>query len=204
MAKATIVSFYPQDIDEFVPFLHPPRYHVDASDGKNPQVLVIEDAHYYLENRTGDDRPPIRVPVPADQLAASLVYDFKNSMIEREEGCEPAVFCVPGEFTPDGIVKSFKDQITKELAKQKNWFQRLVRKGDDDWQKFRQHKMISDLHRLAASQLGLGDREWATIVKDITTCPACGVTVATNQVVCQNCRCILNSEAYKKLQFAGV
>ena len=68
---ATIVSLAPYPLLERVPSAVPGEYRLDASDCKVPKVLHVESASsaLYLVGRT----ETFPVPVPAEQLADSLV-----------------------------------------------------------------------------------------------------------------------------------
>lgn len=200
MSKATIVSFYPMPVNEFRPCLFPPRYHVPASNGVMPQVLVVDDAFYLVESPM-ESMPAIKVYLSGEDVARSIVADFTLASLHADSVVGPGVFVVSGEVKASDVHALFKKECTEALAKQRNWFLRLVKHADDDWQKFRQHKMITDLQRLAADQLKI-DKEWTIISKEVISCPACKITVDPTAIVCQNCRCILQPEQFKKLQFA--
>jgi len=78
--------------------------------------------------------------------------------------------------------------------------------ADDDWEKSRQHKFISDIQRYAAKSLKLV-RPW--IISTITDqglikCVACQSNIDSKAIICPNCRCIIDMDKYKTLQFAEV
>ena len=196
----TLVSYYPQAVDEFIPFMYPSRYHLEASDGKRPQCLTIGPAFYVVENRNVDGGQGLRVEVAPETVAQALVRDFRLSCAFTSDSAYPAVFMVPEPVDEVGLMKKYAALVAESLAAQKTWFEALVRIADDEWQRYRLHRVISDLHRLAARQLGL-KREWLEPKAEVT-CPACGTAVAPTQVICHTCRAILNEAAYKTMKLA--
>lgn len=202
---ATIVSYFPLPFEETVPHLYPSRYYIEASDGKHPKLLQLSDAYYILENRSIEGVNPqgIQIPVPAEKLAASLVHDFRAAAPHTTDEAYPAVFHVHQTVDEAALEKSFSKIIQSHLNAQKLWFERLVRIADDDWQRYRMHRVITDLQRLSAKMLNL-DREWLSVLEELKVCPACSAKVNPSQVVCHNCRYILNEAAYKNMKFAGV
>lgn len=204
MSKATLVSLYPLEFDEKIPFIYPQKYIIPASDGKTPQVLVISDGFNVVDNWVGDDNVPLRIPIPAEELANSVINDFRNSCLGVDEVSYPAVFAISGEYTAEEVLKTQTAKINEMLKAQRNWLQKLVRMADDDWQRFRQHKMINDLQRLAVRALNL-EREYMFIetTPDMIECPGCGEVVDKAKAICKHCRCVINKAAYEKLTFAG-
>jgi hypothetical protein len=188
------------EFDEFRPSIFPNSYKIEASDGKVPKTKVIDDAFYLMEGQIGVSEP-FRVPIPSNELAYSLIQDFKNASMFVDSNKFPAVFYIEGIVQPENIIKNHREIVKVHLDAQLRWFQQLIYIADDAWQRFRQHKIINDLHRLAANQLGL-DREWLIIPTEVTRCPGCNEIVNPMQAVCGSCRCIINHDVYKTLKFA--
>lgn len=197
----TMVSYYPLPFDEFVGFVYPSRYYIPASDGKHPQFLKVEDAFYLVPNLTREDAPQIRIIVPAQELAQNMVNDFRSSSMYTGENAYPAVFYVPESVDEQTLLKKYTREVSNALEAQKRWFIRLVMAADDAWAKTKQHRMISDIQRMAANILGY-DREWLRVIQEVAKCPGCGFTVSPSQAICGNCKCIINPELYKTLKFA--
>jgi uncharacterized OB-fold protein len=61
--------------------------------------------------------------------------------------------------------------------------------------------MISDLQRLAATNLGLTNKAWYMSAEPETfiKCPACGSSVSDNAALCPNCKYVTNEEKAKLL-----
>lgn len=197
--KSTIVSLYPLEFHEYVPGLFPSLYEIPPSDGQIPQVLHVGEAFYLIE--VGEDRPSVRITKSADAIANSLVQDFMTSSMHIDEEARPAIFVIHDEVDANTVLKTHGAKVQQAIKMQKNWFTKLVRLADDEWQKYRQHRVITDLFRIAARQLKL-DREWLDIKTDTISCPGCGMAVNPVQALCGHCRVIINQEAYKSLKFA--
>ena len=78
----------------------------------------------------------------------------------------------------------------------------MIKEADDHWTKFRQHRMISDPQREAARRLGF-TREWLIREVSNTRCPACTTFNSPDAIVCVNCKCVLQPDKVKGLQFLG-
>jgi hypothetical protein len=205
MAKATIVSFVPFPITEEKPGVYPGYFHIPpCRDVDIPNLLVIGDSKYHVEI---DADRTVTVPCPAPDMARSIVNDYLISNLEYsvEHESMPAIFWVEGERTWEQIQKNNAEQIVQVRQYQLNWFRRLVTLADDDWERTRQHRAITDTQRHAARALGLS-RPWiipTTAERETKKfCIACRSEVHPEAVVCQNCRAILNIVEYSKLQFS--
>jgi hypothetical protein len=78
--------------------------------------------------------------------------------------------------------------------------------ADNDWQKYHQHNVISSFQRKAAELIGWTwkEHEWMSPMTTIksSACPSCGLSVPDGVVICSNCKCVIDSEKFKNLQFA--
>lgn len=208
MSKSTLVSIVPFPITEFKPGIYPGKFEIKGSKEGIPELLVISDSIYHVEI---DENRTITVTCQSEKLAESIVEDYiiSNLAFSRELNATPGVFWVPEVQTLGSILANFSKQLEKVKIRQDNWFKRLVTIADDDWEKTRQHKTISDMQRYAAKSLGL-ERPWiinaASQVQAVgqAKCIGCSSVVSLEAIVCPHCRCILKPEAYKTLQFAEV
>ena len=202
MGVATVVNLMPFTLAESKPGLYPGNYLIPAAPKDDISVYHVEDAHFFVY--LDENRGSMKVPVPAERVAQSIVEDFRAAKIFVVPGeAEPGLFFLPGKLSVQDIKSKFSERLSEYRAIQKKWFEMLVAQADDDWSRYRQHRMISDTQRFAAKTLGL-EREWniTTIVENISKCPACTMNVPSSAVVCSSCQCILKPEEYKKLQFA--
>jgi hypothetical protein len=200
--NVTVVSFVPWQFKELKPGMLPNEFLIPAREGKTPGILIVKDAtsNIYM----GMDRPPFPAPVPAEQLGQSIVDDASRSLPEVDSEHGPALFWVPGEFTAEEILKKFPEKCTEAIQKQNKWWIRLVRVADDIWSRFKQHKLITDLQRHAARDLGLNGKEWAMEPTPVSLikCPACKTMVESDAVICSSCKAILRPDEAKKLGIA--
>jgi hypothetical protein len=201
--EVAIVSVFPFPINEDKPGLIPRYYHIPAAkDGDievypvNPGIMIIDLV----------DRPDkIRIDISPAQIAMSLIRDFTSSQLEFTSDASPGLFAVSGQgLTKEKIKKEYPNEIQKIREKQNNWFRRLVFLADDDWAKYKQHRLISSIQRIAAKQLKL-EREWIIEVTPPKSCPACGSTLPNaNVAVCFKCGAIINESLAKSFKFAPV
>lgn len=201
---ATIVSLFPFDVFEKKPLI-PSIYRVKASteEGK-PEILVVEEGRFYVY--LDEYRGSMTIRTPALTIAESVVRDFLDGQFVLDGDARPALWTVPGEWTVAEILsdKEQKERITEESKKQLNWFKRLVVIADDEWGKFKQHRMISDMQRVAGKRLKL-NRDWMVEMtpENLIDCPACNATLHKKVAVCRDCGCIIDPVKYKTLQFTS-
>ena len=205
MSKSTLISFVPFPIEEWKPGLYPGNFNIKPAKNDIPECLVIGDSIYFVEI---DENRTITVRNASDEVARAVVQDYliSNLSISLEEQIYPAFFWQEGEWNPIDVLTKLSDKVSFLLGKQREWFVRLVKMADDDWEKTRQHKTISDMQRFACKSLGLS-RPWVIVpVKPGANkeCIACRSLVHPEAIICPQCRAILNIEAWKKMQFAEV
>ena len=201
MRKVTIISQVPFELRESKP-CYPSEYIIPAAPWKGISTLIVETAHCYVY--VDSNRGSMKVPLIAEELAEAIIKDFSTAVLARTETAKPGLFFEPGDWTPEEATTKFVDKIKKFRTYQINWFKALVRLADDDWQRTHQLKTISDLQRSAARFLEL-DKPWVdTIPEEQQQCPACFHVVDPRAVVCYNCNCVLDSEKFDKMNFAGL
>jgi hypothetical protein len=205
MESATLVSIVPCTIREQKPLL-PAEFFLDIGSPAKPTILhlgkAINDV-YVGEGRgqAGPNRSVIRVPVEADVVANAIVTDWMESQYGVvAPDAMPGFFWVPGRVE----LKDITEELKGAEARQLNWFKNLVKIADDDWNKYRQHKTISDIQRFACNYLKL-ERPWLIdneIVQAMSECPSCFEKVNPRAVVCAHCNYILDAERHKAMKFA--
>ena len=205
MSNATLISIVPFPIEEFKPGIYPGFFRLEASKNNIPEVLVISDSVYHVEI---DENRTITVKCPSEDIAKSVVDDYVTSNLAYsiDEDAAPGMFWKSGSLDLGTIMSKYSDDLKLANERQVRWFKKLVQIADDDWEKTRQHKFISDMQRYAAKALGL-ERPWI-IVSDqdagIIKCIACSSSISKDAIVCPQCKMILNAEKYKTLKFAEV
>src|SRR5207247_10935382 len=100
-----------------------------------------------------------------------------------------------------------KTTVDFYLNKQINWFQKLVKAADDNWNRNKQRRMISDKYILAAQRLAV-KREWMNLdllnstslpTIEMISCPFCSFQIPAKAPLCMNCKNVVNIEEKKKL-----
>lgn len=213
--KVTLVSILPWKIYEHKPtvysFTLPAR--IPAADFEKKEVVVyhLTDGirrQYVPGFGEKDPRSITQYPVPAMQIAESIVNDYTQAKDCTDLGEEtPAI---PGLKAFDGVhdvlsIKvRFKPEIESLFARQNQWLLNLVQRADDEWQRYHNHKIITDEQRIAAKCLHL-DRDWNIDISKaaMIKCPVCQTHVSALAIVCAFCKAVINTEKYKNFQFAG-
>ncbi len=208
MGKATVVSTLPFPLSEPKPGLHPSLIEVDGADHGDFAITYLEDGyHLILMPGTDDKTPPIRITDTAEKIAQSLIDDYTSANLavtfeKNSEGIQavPGIFWVEGEFDKTWIKKNKTKELDLAFKQTAYWFERLVKLADDDWSRYHQHGMITDLQRQACNYLQLKNREWNFEVMSIlqNLCWACKVSVHPDAIICQNCKAVINVEEYSK------
>lgn len=199
--KCTLVSLLPFGFYNKVPGLYPGEFRIPAAGKDDFELLIIDAAVHYVYIDATRGSIPIRIN--SEELATSLVNDYKQSCLAMNENSYPGLFWLPGELKKSAIVKDFASEIESAIKHQRSWFVSLVRMADDDWEKSHQHKFISDLQRYACKDLGY-ERQWVVeIPKAKLLCEACGSIVTGNAIICPTCKHIIDADKYAKLKFAS-
>jgi hypothetical protein len=199
--SACVVSIFPFEFRETKPGLHPGYFTVKAAKSvDNPSITVIEPACYYLY--LGDKRNH-RVDVPAFEVARSLVNDLTLSMVEAEPDAHAGLIASEEVLNELTVKTKFRAQIEILKSVQERWFRKLVDLADKDWARVKSPMAVSDLQRLAATQLNL-KKDWGETARAEVPvqCPACRELIPQDSIICKNCKTVLNASEYKKLQIA--
>lgn len=226
MSVATIVSIYPKAVNEKKSaHLEPATFDIPACLSKDgvgypdygPVTLPVLDGKTKIYRMEGEW---IEAPVIAYNLAKSVVYDFTSSCLDVD--VSPGSYVGPGLFAIDGsydraekilangydaqkasdwVKSEFKEELDRINRAQDRWFQELVRRADNEFSRTRNHRSVSDVHRLAAKRLAI-DRDWTkdVILQAIIKCPACRMSVDPLAVICPNCKFTLNPDKLAELQ----
>jgi hypothetical protein len=210
---STLVSIVPFPIREFKPGLFPGTFHIEPCfDENNPVCIPIgESFHFvYIDAERGN----LRVLDPSYDVCRAIVSDYNSAQLESGPTRHPGLFWLPGEWTAE-LIRKDKEASAKleEIKKiQAEWFISLVRLGDDDWERSRQHQTISDTQRYAARSIdptNKQNRQWIfvdpknSVIAETSICPACGSDVLKTAVVCRYCKFVLDEDKYSQMKFAA-
>jgi hypothetical protein len=205
----TIIGALPFKIAEQKPGLFPISLFrlPPVTDDKEIKVLVVNEGFYF---RYVGDGKSIEQYEKAEVIAQAIVNDYINSQLgidmsneEQSNNAKPALIWVYGAHTEADAADLFQEEIELARHQQVNWFKRLVALADDDWNKYRQHKMISDLQRFAAQTLGYKS-DWTniqSIANQPAVCPACRSLIPAEALICNYCRTIIKPNEYAKMGY---
>lgn len=146
----------------------------------------LELRHYRISMRDLGDGNFTPVSVLPRELAKE---------VQREYGA------IGGVFWYDGLRDPGEEELAAARASQRAWWRQEFEKAVDAWQRYRQHKMITDRQREAARQLysagEIGDLpEWASLTRmptDRRDCPMCGESIKVSAKICHFCRTKLSA-----------
>jgi hypothetical protein len=199
--KSTVFSICPYELHEFKPGLYPGHYYIPAClDDRLPNRLVVGPSEHMMT--IGGQKRPLRVTTPSYEIAAAIVRDFLNGQLYTEADKHPGICWIQGDVSLENL-----NQETHQEMKttQKKWMVLVVQKTEDDWKKYKNSRVVSDQARFAVRALGLETPEWMKIEEvglAFNACPACNTKNDPDNVICTNCKCVLNEAKFAKLKFA--
>jgi hypothetical protein len=202
---STVISLLPVPLIEQKPGLVPAEYILRAVRNPMKEVEVLNVYRARFPVYVDEHRPAIVVPEPSDRVAAAICRDYKVTVSHYSpDEAEPGLFWVSGKFSKMELEGGLEPKISQaiEVARrlQVAWFKRLVNEADDNWNKYKMRRMISDIERLAAVCLGL-EKEWnidTMVERSLAVCKFCRSQVSNEAIVCPQCHGILNIERAKK------
>lgn len=210
--QGTVINYFPFPFDTVKPGLVPALYQIPAGDPirKDFSIFQVDSviSRTYVGELGGGWRESL---CPASELCESIVNDFFTSCIYTEQATRigPGITWIEGLWNKEDIPTAkdskgnpFAPILEDTYNKQVEWFKILVQHADDSWAKVRQHRVLSDLQRYAASFLKL-DREWLTaleIKKTQHVCDACGTMVPLTAIKCFNCGYILDIKKFEEIK----
>lgn len=205
--KVTIVSTLPLEINESKPGLIPGTFIIPPAKKDDFNILTIDDC-YVIHLNPNPDMPNMSVPEPAERVAKAIVRDYRDSAQGTSSTANadgsmaiPGMFYLTGEVSKAEIKTTHKKLLDAAFKNTQAWFMNLVAAADDEWVKSKQRRMILDLARVAANNLGL-EREWNydMLSNQSMTCPFCRSNIHPESVKCANCNEVVNVAAYEKMK----
>lgn len=204
--QCTIISIVPFMINEFKPGIYPGRFIIQPClDTKKPETLLVGTSVHFIPQYNGDDEmPPHVVKTSCKDIAKAVVSDYLQGQMDVDEFCGPGIAWLPGKVIGSELLTKHPNLYMKLVKMQSAWFEKLVQRADNDWNRYKRHTVISENQRFACRALGL-ERDWLTPNSSEipVKCPACFSQCSSQAVVCMNCRCILDKEKYDKMTFAA-
>lgn len=202
---STVVSTIPLLINETKPGLVPNNFIIEPAKKGQFTKLIVGTSYHFILN-ADPKLPPHAIPEESHIVANSIVTDLKGSYMgirsqPQADGsiAMPGVFWVEGEASDEEIKTKHKALLESAFKNTKTWFQQLVKIADDDWNRFRQRGMITDLQRTACTYLGL-EKEWdvGTLLLQSSSCWACKSSIHPDTIICPKCNTVVNKEEYDK------
>lgn len=200
---STIVSIYPNRIDETKHTLQPNRYIIEAGSYEKPAILHVGSASWWRE--IDPEQPPVEIPQSSVVVANSVVNDFCNGILGCDMGeKKPGIFWVPGRLKVEELKTNSEHKARLELAKirQDNWYGELVKMADILWARTNGNPIVigNDM-RTAALSLNLKTKPWLQDFQTIqlANCPACGSLRNNNYPVCSNCKTVIDKKKFEEL-----
>lgn len=202
--KTTVVSVYPKEIRQRFDTVDPPEYFVPGGTPENPGLLVVGSGSTWQD--IDPDRPLIEVPLSSPVIAEAIVRDSCNTLYGADPGQAPGLFFILGDVKLPTVLKDYKAEIAKAVAKQNNWYNFLIRIADSLWARSNGNPLaISDDMRFAANQLNKMDKDWLKDFQAVekVRCAACGSFKDPKYPICAFCK-YGDADAVKKLGLVAV
>ena len=174
-ATAAVASISEQDWR--IPRTHG-AYHIPARAKDEPYALLTITSRGDAIDLGDNRRYPFTIS--AREIADDILQDLHDHGIFVCAGARPTA-----------------EELAAATARRDVYYTRLVAEGDTMWARGHSFREISDLHRRAATALGI-EREWAYVPLRTSECPACGEKVKAGVAVCKHCHAILDAEKAAK------
>lgn len=201
MDMCTIVSIYPKEIRSIKPTIQPGYFHILAGSPASPKILVVGSSSWWRD--IDIDQPLLEIPNSSIQVADSIVKDYCNGLLAASvPDIMPGLFFVNGEHSLKDIQDKYKKELAAAEARQKRWYEALVRLADVGWSRTNGNPLtISDNMRDAAKELGLKDKEWMRDFQsmEMVACIACGARRSPAYPICGSCKAIVDPIKAKEL-----
>jgi hypothetical protein len=201
---ATIVSLLPYEpAPEFKPGVYPGYFTLPKAARGDIELLLVETGSAYLN--IPERKEAFHLEIHAEDLANSIVKDYVDGQIQVDEDQGPGLFVIPGRHSKESVKREYKEYIDGAEARQRRWFESLIKVADDLWSKYHKHTSIPDLSRFASTYLGV-KREWNIRASEeaVIECPACATVIRASIAICPQCKCIIDPVKAKALSFATI
>jgi hypothetical protein len=203
--KSTVFSIVPYSVKEFRPGLFPGNFTIPpCTNDQKPHRLLVGSAEHLMH--ISDQKKPVRIDTPSFVVARSIVTDFLDGQLWTTTDAHPGIAWKHGDVSISDFLIKHKEDFDEMRRVQKNWYVLICKKTTDEWNKYKNSRVITDQARFAAKVLGLSPEWLSEEVAGFQSdkCPACGVSNLSTNAVCSNCRCILNEAKFKTLRFADM
>lgn len=181
-----LVSIYPAPLHRRIRHNGLTDYHMEAAPRGSYSKLVVYDTQEWMNRVSESTGKPewIPAPIPAIEVAKSLVQAWARNTLGNKSGFAPGVGIIAGdEPTPE--------ELGSLRSTQTNLFQWYILDGSSKHHAG-QHTEITDIHRLAARELldrGAERLPWFPKIDfaEVKDCLACGKQIEARAKVCPDC-----------------
>ena len=149
-------------------------FHIPACAKGEPCALLVVASHADAIDLGDYHRFPFTI------AARNIAEDIVQGLADH------GVFICSGELPAD-------EELARARARRDSWYKQLVAEADEMWARGHSYREISDMHRRAATAMGL-EREWAYVPQRQVDCPACGEKVKPGVALCRHCGAILDAD----------
>ena len=199
--KATIVSIFPMNLEEYKPSIFPGKFIVPAGTYDKPSITVVGTSSWFRD--VDPEQPILEMVCGSMEVANSIVKDYISSLFTWSEEAKPGLFFIPGQKTLVEIKKDYHNLLDSAKARQDNWYRPVVKIADSLWSRSQNNPLaISDEMRLAAQELGIAKtKAWMQDFNSIELkpCPACGVLTNPQFPVCAHCHTVIDVKKFESL-----
>jgi hypothetical protein len=204
---STIVSIYPHALDEYKPGIYPGRFKIPmCMDEENPIIFEVKPSIHLVQL---PDKPVIQMETPSFRIAEAIVRDFYSAVpeVNLASNSKPGIVCLQGQVSLGEFLTKYKTLHTDMKNQQNRWFLDLIKRTDNDWNRYQSHKVVMPMAIFAAKKLGFTaeNKQWlqdAQSILEQPLCPICADVIKTAAVICQ-CGYILKPKEYEKAVSEG-
>ena len=187
--NSTVISIAPFGVNAFKPGLYPGSFIVPPCyDENKPARLLVGSSHYILH--VAGRKQGVAIVTPSFEIANSIVLDYLDGQLFSEPNAHPGICWVKDDVSVEDFKKQHSEKLKEMQEIQRRWFVLLVKKTQDDWNKYHNSRVVSDQARFAVRALDLEMPEWMTVDSMGTVptkCPACGTVNDPSNAWCVNC-----------------
>ncbi len=184
--QAVIISLYPAALHRRIRHGRMTDYFMAAAPRGSYAKLVVYDTQEWMNRVSESTGKPdwIPAPIPAIEVARSLVQAWARNTLGNKSGFAPGVCIIEGEVPTD-------KELAELRSSQTNLFQWYILDGSAKHQRG-EHTEITDVHRLAARELldkGAERLPWfpRIVFAEVKDCLACGKQIESRAKVCPDC-----------------
>lgn len=183
-----------------------------AAAERTATIASISDQDWYVTRTYG----VFHIPACAKgETCATLIVTPRGDAIDLGDNRRFPFTITPREIAEDVVqdlenhgifvcadARPASEELSAAGARRDAWYKQLVADADEMWARGHSYREISDMHRRAATAMGL-EREWAYVPQRSMDCPVCGEKVKVGVALCRHCGAVLDAERAAKYGVAA-